>query len=557
MYIKISSMRGIKYVNIVEGYRVGKSVKHRSIANLGRLDVLEATGGLQVLGNRLLQLAGITMQAQLGEDSTSEGEILNYGYIVYRNMWKRLELDSLMSALKAKHSRQTYDLNNVTFRTSVQRLLDPVSKKATYDNQETFYGLPRVELQHIYRSLEVLAEHKDEIENHLFQKTAQMRSSMDIVFYDVTTFAFQSVVKDEIRDFGFSKDQKFKDVQVVLGLFMDKDGYPIGYELFKGNTFDSKTLMTMLHGLKKKFKIRRIVIVADRGINSKANLLHIKEAGYEYIVASKIKSMDGRTIKNILSEEGFVVSAQKDPKSEEIFKHKVLDYSNYVVDADNKKVTLAEKLVVTYSSKRARKDEADRNRLIEKANKLLEDPSSINQQFQRGGKAYIKKIDVKKYTYCLNTDKIAEDAKYDGFYAMQCSDSNLSAQEVMDAYHSLCRIEDCFRTMKGSLAVRPIFHWTEKRIKGHFVSCYIAFLMERMIEIPLKKQGVVVSPDAIQNAVASAVVCRFTSGDKEYFINCKNQVRDSDNLLTKIFRIAKCNKPKAINSKEEMMRIVV
>jgi transposase len=378
--------------------------------------------------------------------------------------------------------------------------------------------MPAVKLENIYRSLEILADNKERIETHLFENTKRIRGAMDVIFYDVTTFAFQSVEQDALRDFGFSKDQKFKEVQVVLGLFIDGNGLPVGYDLFPGNTYDGKTLIPALNHLKTKFNIRRVIIVADRGINSKINLYEIKKAGYEYIVAARLKNMSAAVKKAIFDNMGYKVIGD----GKETFSVKSVPYNNIIELDDGAKATLEEKLVLSYSSKRARKDAADRERLVNKAQKLLENPAFIAQNLKQGGRKYIKSSKKEDTTnYALNEKLIEENSKYDGYYGIQCSDLEMDEQDVLSAYHSLVAIEDCFKTMKSTLEARPVFHWSTKRIKGHFVSCYIAFFIGRMLEILLKKKGKPASGEKIMDSIAGAVVCSFEVSGKRYYLKCK------------------------------------
>jgi transposase len=527
MFIKITKSKGIEYLNIAEGYRENGKVKHRNIAGLGRLNTLADSGSLETMALKLLALAG-TVTSNAFPDSVSEGELFNYGYVAYKRIWAKLKLDALFSLIEKEHTRLRYDLNNAAFLTSVQRLLDPKSKKATYEGQGFYWGLPAVKLETMYRSLEILSDNKERIETHLFEKTRRIRGSLDIIFYDVTTFAFQSVEQDAIRDFGFSKDQKFKEVQVVLGLFMDCDGFPVGYDLFPGNTYDGKTLIPALDRLKAKFDVRRVIIVADRGINSKTNLYEIKKAGYEYIVAARLKNMSAAVKKAIFDDDGYeaVIGAK------EIMKVKSVRYDNVVDIGDGSKIIMKENLVLSYSTKRARKDAADRARLVSKAQKLLEKPALIAQNLKQGGRKYIKsskKEDAKNYA--LNEHLIEENSKYDGYYGIQCSDLEMSGHDVFQAYHSLVAIEDCFKTMKSTLEARPVFHWSAKRIRGHFVSCYIAFFMGRMLEISLKKKGMPASAERIMDSIASAVVCSFEAGGKLYYLKCKTN-ETADNIFS-------------------------
>ncbi|MEW5897974.1 MAG: IS1634 family transposase [Bacillota bacterium] len=207
---------------------------------------------------------------------------------------------------------------------AVQHLLEPRSKLATYHHQDRYVQLPPVDLNHLYRSLDILWEQKETLEEYLFFKNRHLFNlKVDVVFYDVTTFHFESVKADTLKDFGYSKAGKFKEVQVVLGLLIDCEGRPIGYELFPGSTFEGNTLDTALEKLEQRFGIRRVIIVADRGLNSKFNLKRIVEKGYGYIVASRIKNMPKKIQEEILNSTGY---AELDP--EEKICYKVMDYTN-------------------------------------------------------------------------------------------------------------------------------------------------------------------------------------------------------------------------------------
>jgi transposase len=261
---------------------------------------------------------------------------------------------------------------------AIQHLLEPRSKLATYEHQNRYWNMDDIPLHHLYRSLDKLAEWKEEIETGLYEYNyIRLDKKVDVVFYDVTTFAFESVNADELRDFGFSKACKFNEVQVVMGMVIDSDGIPVGYELFPGNTFDGKTMVDALKNIKKRFGINRVIIVADRGINSKGNLNLIKEAGYGYIMASKIKGMSKEMQEKILSVDGF--NSIKDKEGVEIFRYKTIDYINIFTDENKKKHELSENLIVSYSEKRAAKDIKDRERLVAKAESMLKNPERIKE----------------------------------------------------------------------------------------------------------------------------------------------------------------------------------
>jgi transposase len=304
-----------------------------------------------------------------------------------------------------------------------------------------------------------------------------------------------------------------------MGMVIDSDGIPVGYELFPGNTFDGKTRVDALMNIKKRFGINRVVIVADRGINSKGNLNLIKEAGYGYIMASKIKGMSKETQEKILSIDGF--DSIKDKEGVEIFRYKTIDYINIFTDENKKKHALSENLIVSYSDKRAAKDIRDRERLVTKAKSMLENPERIKASNKRGGKKYLNQTDPKQaVSWSLAMEKIEADAKYDGYYGIQTSEKEMSPTDVMQAYHTLWKIEESFRIMKSTMEVRPIFHWTPKRIEGHFVLCFLAFLMERKMEAMLKIEAdeTISTPQRIQEALNTTQLAAVTSKDETFYI---------------------------------------
>jgi transposase len=541
MHLKVVKAGKYEYVRLVEAYRENGKVKHKVILNLGRKDLIEGNPSFKRLAERLAEIvtgssAGVNSS---GETEFSEGTLRHYGFIVYRKIWQLFGLNQFFSDFARKHPRLQFDLNSVCFLMAVQHLLSPQSKLATYLHRGQYLGVPEIDLNHLYRSLDLLAENKECIEDYVFEKNRSLFNlNVDVVFYDVTTFHFESVRDDGFRDLVFSKANKINEVQIVLGLLVDSEGRPIGYELFPGNTLDSKTLERSLEKLKKRFCIRQVVIVADRGLNSKLNLKRIKDQGYDYIVATRLKKMSESILAEVFSPDGYVSLGMSSSVSAEqghdLLRYKVLDRINRFKDEDGVYQELAEKLVITYSSKRAAKDEQDRKRLIEKAEKLLHDPGKIKASNKRGGKRFIRHKSENDQFF-LDEEAIAKDKRFDGYYAIQSSRSDLDAQSVLAAYHTLWKIEESFRIMKSTLEVRPIFHWTEKRIKGHFVICFLAFLLERTLEFRLKENQIQVSPLQIQEALNSLSFTEVEMNGQKFLI--KMRPTETANKVLRILRI--------------------
>ena len=539
MFIKTTRSKGYEYVNLVESYKQGASTKHRVLYNFGRADHIRNNQSFINCVKRLCEIVELAPVEQRQRPDFSEAQFFNYGHAAYAKLWEKLGIGNCLKSIQ-QSTKIEFSLNNAAFLMALQHLLRPRSKFSTFEHQDNYFGLPHLELQHLYRTLDVLGEHKERIEAKLFDENyTKVGRKVDVVFYDVTTFAFESVIKDELRNFGFSKDCKFSEVQVVMGLLIDKNGLPVGYELFSGNTFDGKTMIHALENIKARFGISRVIIVADRGLNSKGNLHLIKQAGYGYIVSSRIKSMSSKIIEKILAEEGF--SSLSDG-----VRYKIMQHVNTFRDEDGAKHHLPENLIITYSEKRAQKDAKDRRRLIDKAAKLLEDKALIKQSAKRGGKKYI--LQEGEQEYSLDMAAIEKDSRFDGYYGIQTSETKMLPEEILDAYHTLWKIEESFRIMKSTLQVRPVFHWKPSRIHGHFVICFLAFMLERRLELFLSEQDIDNSPENIREALLSMQVAKVTMNNEELFIKAKTTA-----LATKIWQSLKITAFQNVSTKEELL----
>jgi transposase len=553
MHIKITKSKNFKYVRLVRSFRQDGKVRHEEFLNLGRLDLLEKDPSWKKIISKLASIVGI---AKSKEHIFSEAQMFKWGHIVYKKLWNKFKLNDILPSLQAKHGKTKFNLNNACFLMTIQHLLSPSSKLGSYQSQNRYVCFPEVELNHLYRSLDILSQEKEAIESHLFQMNCDLfNMQVDVVFYDVTTFHFESVKKDDLKDFGFSKNAKFNEVQVVLGMLVDCQGRPVGYELFPGNTFEGKTLEKALDSIDKRFGIRNVIIVADRGINSKLNLKQIKDKKYGYIVASRIKSMPEDIQNEIFKEEEYKILSESE--TEGTVRYRMIDFINkFKVESDkqnpnNKRkkytaVELEEKLIITHSTKRAKKDKLDRERLLEKANYLLQDKSRIKASNKRGGKKYLKEITNTNWQ--LDNEAISNDEKWDGYYGIQTSEKDFSVEKILDALRTLWRIEESFRIMKSTLEVRPIFHWTENRIKGHFVVCFLAFLLERTLEIKLRNAEIQASPDLIRDALNSMQLAELEFQNEKILIKTK-----SEELASKILRCLKIQPLKNMIPSSELL----
>ena len=369
-------------------------------------------------------------------------------------MWDKFELNKIL--------KKSY--NEAIKLMLGDRLLEPSSKLSTYNKKEYYQGFAGVKLEQLYRGLDLLSSKEEKLKHHILTKQQKL-CKLDVVFFDVTTLYFESQQADDLREFGYSKDCKFNEVQVVLSLLINAQGRPLSYEIFAGNTFEGNTLLPVLDNLQKNYNIGKVVVVADRGIGSKNNLELIKTHGYDYIVGAKLRDMSKKIQEKALSLDDYKTLNNDSEK-----RYKIID------DKD-------EQLLLLYSSKRASKDAKDRQRLVDKACKLLEKDGVASS---RGVKKYIIST---KQSHKLNQTKIEKDALFDGLYALHFSDSNMSAIELSQAYHQLWKIEESFRTMKSLFEARPMFHWTSKRIRGHIMLNFILRVLENDLLMSLKDNG--------------------------------------------------------------------
>jgi len=541
MFFKVTKSKGYQYLRIVCSYwEDGKSKQH-VIANLGRLDILKQQGQLHRLGKQLLALDGTDVPTL---DELEERARLCYGDIVYKKLWDKYQFTPILAGV-LKDKKIQYDFWQTVYLLVIDRLLNPRSKLACFEKQGKYINIEDVQLQHLYRCLDVLSAAKTAIETSIFERQKDLfHMAVDVVFYDVTTFHFESNRADDFKEFGFSKAGKFNEVQVVMGLLIDMEGNPIGYDLFPGNTFDGNTLLEALAALKQRFSIRKLIFVADKAINSKKNFHLIKAAGYEYIVSARLKSSSKKIKNEIFGSQGYHCLTA-DQTGDTTFKYKVLkDHKFSYRDEHGSTQQLLDNLIITWSWERAQRDRKERKRQIDKAQKMIDKNNKLDAK--KGYQRYIA-TEGEHTVVGLDEERVAEDALWDGYYGIQTSETNLDAKAVIEAYQQLWKIEESFRVLKSTMRTRPIFHWTPKRIKGHFVVCFMAFVLERALENKLKANKIEASPETIREAIQSMEVSEIGFRGERYYLKSNHLP-----LASKILNVLRIKHLKNISSKDEI-----
>jgi transposase len=461
-FLRVEQKKSGTYLRIVQSFKDQGVTRHKTLHSLGKVEDYP-TDQLRRMATKLLELSGARLEDLVKED-LHEVRRVNYGYaLVLKALWKKFGLDTWMSTI-AGSRRIRFDWLSSLELMLAQRLSDPGSKHACYHHQNDYIGIGEKEsdLQHLYRTLDLLSEEQESLKQHVFTRQQSLFSGqLDVVFYDVTTLYFDSQKEDQdsLRQKGYSKDGKAHKTQLVLGLLVDKLRNPITYHVYKGNTYEGSTLIDALTKLREQYQIDQVVAVADSAMIDADNRTFMEGCeGLDYILGDRIKNLPKAVSEYLL-----------DPKNHHSLSYK--DHGRFTYSTRRHKNRT---IIGTYSEKRARKDRHEREKLLAKAEQLLAHPAKLNQSKKRGAGRFIKSLSGQ--TYALDTEKIAADQRWDGYKAISTTTS-LSITEVLDKYGDLFEVEHAFRSLKSELQVRPIFHWTNKRIEGHIALCFLAYTM--------------------------------------------------------------------------------
>lgn len=517
MFVKYTKSGKYTYVQLVHSYRDsrGKS-RHKVIANLGRKDLLIEKGIVDKVIRSLAKLSRelvILDKAEFNAESKILGPIL-----AIESAWKRLKLKKKLVEISEKYNFR-YDFNKAVKLMVINRLIDPKSKLAIdHWKKNIHFDSDDIKLENLYRSLDVLAENKEQLEESLYDTSLTLfKPEIKLVFYDLTTAYFESQAPDELRKFGYSKDNKTDCTQVVIGMILSKDGLPLGYELFPGNQNEGKTVMKMLDKLHLRYKISKLVFVGDRGLLSKKVLNDIEKAGYEYIVAAKLKSLSKEHHEKILDRSHYRKVGEELWLSE--------------MEIDGKR------LVLGYNGVRARRDKATRDEIIRK----LEKRAGIDSPKKLMNSYYSRFLKVGKAKVELDKNRIESDSRWDGFFGYYTNNHTLTQEEVLESYRLLWQVEDSFRHLKSTLSLRPMFHWSEKRIQGHIMMCFLSFYILKIFERGLREKGLEIS---VQKALEEITEIRTVKvRDKNRIYTARTNI---EGLKTKILRAFHSNIPKTI-----------
>lgn len=511
MYLKKSTSKitGRTHLSIAHGYRNDKGVPtSKTIMPIGFVDEFEKdyddpiahfTAVAEEMEKE--RKAGKTITFAIGADEQlvrGAANRKNYGYIVFSKVYHELEIDRFLKNAR-RHENFKFNTDAIMRLFVFCRLLSPGSKRDAVIKKERFFESFRFSLDDAYDALTHFDEKSAALQTHLHEKVSELYGrETDLVYYDVTNYYFEIDKQDDLRKKGYSKEHR-SDPIVQMGLLMDRQGLPISYQLFSGNTHDSQTLMPMLTEIKQKYGVQRIISVADKALNSGDNIAYNTVLGDGYIYSKSVRGASEDFKEWALSRSGWHKTSEDYMVKSKVVPDAPIRVTVKQVGSKKTKETvrLEQKWVVVYSKKYALRAKYKRGEAVAKALKMIKNPSKYRKNIDYGAAGYIQNLKIDKETgeilnvndtLILDEEKIADEAKYDGFYAVVSSELDTPAEQILAAYRGLWRIEDSFKVTKSVLGARPVFLRTKPHINAHFLICFVALLIARIVELKLGRK---------------------------------------------------------------------
>ncbi|NLB19676.1 MAG: IS1634 family transposase [Clostridium sp.] len=533
MFVKISKNReGKKYISIAVGYREQNKVKHRIIKSLGKLEDLEVGNPnylaelKEAVESGKYQPDPETLSLTLDLNKKISNPLQNYGWLLIDEIYRTLGIEKILKTYQ-KTTKIKFDTDKALRLLIANRILEPHSKLKTVQSQHALFGDFNFSPQDVYRSLDTFNLLSEKIQLQMHRSiTKNIGRTGALVFYDVTNYYFETDLDDEpvemdgetlppFRKRGPSKEKRLNPI-VQMGLFMDTNGIPIAFQLFPGNCVDVKTYLPAVEQIKKQFGIERIIVVADKGMNSKGNIVKTLENEDGYLFSQKVRGTRGapKDIQEFALNTGdWIINDQ------ETFAKKSMIRTRTV---NKKKIT--EKILVTWNQKYDFREKVRRKKSVEYAEKLTA-AERFRLTMKKGGKRYLEVENVDEETgeikrltphISIDEDQIAFDEQFDGISVLITSEIEMSDEKMLSNYRSLSRIEDCFRVMKTNFDARPIYVSSKPHINAHFLICFISLTIMRLLEHKLDGK---LSPERIQKALYSAQCRPLEKGYWEVFGN--------------------------------------
>lgn len=513
MYLKRmhNKKTGRTYLSIAQKYRdpIKKTSSDHTVESLGYLDELKkiyddpiahfkevARKMTEEENSKNILTLSINMNEQLEKNTDNRK---NFGYAAILKVYHELELNRFLNN-KARHKNFEYNTNSIMILLVISRLLSPGSKKKAFEEKGQYFERFKFSLDDIYRVLSHYSDISKELQQYLHEKVAtKYGCNTKTIYYDVTNYYFEIDNPDDMRKYGKAKQNRKKPI-VQMGLAMDADGIPLHYELFPGNKLDKETFRSVIGEVRRNYNTDRIVVVADMGIITGDNIYYLTGGKKDkplngYIFSFSVRGGTDAFKKHVLDKNGYTDQKGRPVREDTDFKIKsrviARDIKVTMTNGKTKTKTVYEKLVVFWSKKYFDKARADRAEVIKKAMDLIANPVKYTRATSYGAAAYVTNIAFDKRTGKVleservskfKSDKLAEEEKYDGYYAIVTSELEMSDDEIIDKYRGLWEIEETFKITKSELETRPVYVRIYDHIDAHFLTCFIALTIIRIIQ---------------------------------------------------------------------------
>ena len=553
MNLNVGTSHGRKYLTIVQGYRdkeTGKSRK-RLVESLGYLDELmkdheDPIAHFRAVAKQMTEEENarriVTIALNMNEELPSDTDNRkNLGYAAILKIYNDLQLPRFLNN-KARHEAFEYNTNSIMTLLVVSRLLSPGSKSKAYAEKGRYFERFDFSFIDVLRALSHFAAISKEMQRHINERVSACYGPRDTrtVYYDVTNFYFEIDNEDDLRKRGFGKEHRPNPI-VQFGLAMDADGVPLHYELFPGNVPDKSTFRTVIGEVRHNYNTGRIIVVGDMGIITGDNIYYLvggekrEKALNGYVLSFSIPGGAAKFQNYVLDRGGYAGSDGKPAKEDADYMVKSRMEAreiNVTMDSGKtKKHTVYEKQIVFWSKKHADKAKADREKVLLKAQALVDSPGKYTKAIAYGAAKYVKNVEYDKETgevvttgkaLSLDEDLIREESKLDGYYAIVTSELYMPDEEIIRTYRGLWEIEESFRITKGVLEARPVYLSREERIHAHFLTCFIALVIMRLIQ---KLTGRQYSSDRIADCL-NRISCS-EEQDNIYLFDYRSEISDA------------------------------
>ena len=535
MYLQkiFDKRRNKTYLSVARGYRDqnGKT-KHKTIQYFGAVEDLKA-----LFDDPIAHFKDVVKQMNEEEKNNNKpltvtidkneeleigtSNIKNFGYAALSKIYHELEIDKfLISKFKARNFSE-YKINNIIKLLVFARCLFPDSKKSTYENKDIFFENTDFSLKEVYNALTYIEPFKESLQSYIYDHIQdQYKPNNECIFYDVTNYYFEIDANDDFRKKGVSKEHRPNPI-VQMGLFMDSLGLPMCYGLFPGNTNDCLTLKPMVKKLQKNYNIGKVIVVADKGLNTGKNIVYQKAIGNGYVMSLSVRGANKELKDFVLNENGYNYNQDKTYKKKSRLYPREVEYIKTVNGKEVKaKTTVDEKQVVFWSVDYAKRAKAERQPAIDKARDLIGNVQKYNKKNCYGASKYVKHLVFDKNTgeiieaksqLSLDEEKIAEEEKLDGYYMIVSSEMEKTDDEIIEIYRGLWRIEETFKVTKSELEDRPIYLSTKEHIEAHFLTCYLALVLCRVLQHKLDKKY------SVEKILESLVKCNCYNIDENIY----------------------------------------